>query len=152
MKIDSFLRIEALGNLLQYYRSDLMYILNFQRYKQNVIPRNKYLEKKSGSFQSFLNEFRIARNVHKQKVPELLDRTMEWVHTNQANDVDRFANTLREENVTHSKTMVSLASKVLFLNNPTVIVPCDTLTRKAAGTETNTYAEFYNAIQQMLKQ
>lgn len=136
--------------MLQYYHSDLTYIMNFQRYKQNVISRDDYLPKSPGSFQSFLNEFRIARNVHKQKVPELLKRTKAWVHTKQADDVDRFANALREENITHNKTMVSLASKILCLNNPWVIIPCDTLTRKILGVETNAYSNFYSAFHDKL--
>lgn len=152
MEIDKLLRIKSLGNLLQYYQSDLTYILNFQRCKQNAISRSNYLLKSPGSFQSFLNEFRIARNVQKPKVPELLDLTMEWVSTNQADDVDLFADKLRENHITQdNKTMTSLASKVLFLKTPWVILPCDTLNRRAVGVKTNRYSDFYTAIRDMLE-
>jgi len=152
MEINELLRIKALGNLLQYYHSDLTYILNFQRYKQNAILSSKYLLKSPGSFQSFLNEFRIARNVQKHKVAELLNLTMEWVRTNQADDVDKFADKLRKNDLTQkNKTMTSLASKVLFLNNPWVILPCDTLNRRAVGVKTNKYSDFCSAIRDMLK-
>jgi len=147
MEINELLRIKALGNLLQYYHSDLKYILSFQRCKQNAISRSKYLLKSPGSFQSFLDEFRIARNVQKGRVPELLDLTMEWVSTNQADDVDLFADKLREKEITQeNKTMTSLASKVLFLNNPWIILPCDTLNRRAVEVKTNRYSDFYRAI------
>jgi len=154
MEINELLKIKALGNLLQYYRSDLTYILNFRRCKQNAISRSKYLLKSPGSFQSFLNEFRIAKNVPKGNVPKLLNLTMEWVrtNTNKADDVDGFADKLRKEHVTQEdQTMTSLASKVLFLNNPWVILPCDTLTRLAVGVKTNRYSDFRGAIRDMLK-
>lgn len=147
MEINELLKIKALGNLLQYYQSDLRYILRFQLCKQKAISRSKYLLKSPGSFQSFLNEFRIARNVQKGRVPELLDLTMEWVSTNPADDVDLFADKLREKEITQeNKTMTSLASKVLFLKNPWVILPCDTLNRRAVGVKTNRYSDFYRAI------
>jgi hypothetical protein len=153
MEINKLLKIKSLGNLLQYYQSDLTYILNFQRCKQNPTSesKSKYLLKSPGSFQRFLNEFKIARCVQKDRVPELLNLTMEWVHTNQADDVDSFADKLRKKGLTHNKTMTSLASKVLFLNNPRVILPCDTLNRRAVGVKTNTYSDFGTAIRDMLE-
>lgn len=147
-------KIKALGNMLQYYHSDLTYILNFQRCKQKAISKSKYLLKSPGSFQSFLNEFRIARNVRKKRVPDLLNLTMEmeWVCTNPADDVDLFADKLREKEITQeNKTMTSLASKVLFLNNPSIILPCDTLNRRAVGFKTNRYSDFYTAIRDMFE-
>lgn len=147
-------KIKALGNMLQYYHSDLTYILNFQRCKQKAISKSKYLLKSPGSFQSFLNEFRIARNVRKKRVPDLLNLTMEmeWVCTNPADDVDLFADKLREKEITQeNKTMTSLASKVLFLNNPSIILPCDTLNRRAVGVKTNRYSDFYTAIRDMFE-
>ena len=56
MQITELDEIKALGNLLQYYHSDLTYILNFQRFKQKAISESEYLRKTDGSFQSFLNE------------------------------------------------------------------------------------------------
>jgi hypothetical protein len=149
MEIDKLLRIKSLGNLLQYYHSDLTYILNFQRCKQKAISRSKYRLKPPGSFQSFLNEFKIARCVEKAKVSKLLDLTMEWVSTNQADEVDSFADKLRKKGLTHGKTMTSLASKVLFLNNPSVILPCDALNRGAVGVKINRYSDFDTAIRDM---
>ena len=155
MDIEELHRIKALGNLIQYYHSDLTYIRNFQLYKQNKQNknlRNRYLLKSSGSFQNFLNEFKIARNVRKNYVPELLDRTMDWVNTNQADDVDAFANKLREKEITQvNKTMTSLASKILFLNNPWRIFPCDTLNRRAVGVKTNRYSDFCSAHHDLME-
>ena len=152
MEINELLRIKALGNLLQYYHSDLRYIINFQRYKQNALSKSKYLLKSPGSFQSFLNEFRIARNVHKGKVEDLLSLTKDWVVSSKADDVDDFAAILRKNGLTHDgKTMTSLASKVLFLNNPWVILPSDTLNKRAVGVRTNKYSDFFNAICEIMK-
>lgn len=147
MEINEIIRIKAIGNLLQYYHSDLVYILNFQRYKQNSISRSEYLPKSLGSFQSFLNEFRVARCVRKGMVGCLLDMTIKWVSSSKADDVDSFAAKLRDKKVTHnSKTMTSLASKILFLNNPWIIIPSDTLNNKAVGVRTNKYHDFHAAV------
>jgi hypothetical protein len=90
---------------------------------------------------------RVARNVHKEKVIDLLHATITWVHTAQADDVDAFADKLREKGITHDKkTMTSLASKLLFLNNPWAIVPCDTRNRRAVGVATSRYSDFRRAI------
>ena len=153
IEMNELLRIKALGNLLQYYHSDLTYILNFQQCKQKTILISNYLLKSPGSFHSFLNEFRIARNVREERVSDLLKLTMEWVdHPNEADKVDEFADKLREEGITQrDDTMTSLASKILFLNNPWVILPCDTLTRRAVGVKTNKYSDFCSAARDMLK-
>jgi len=147
MLITELHKIKALGNLLRYYHSDLTYILNFQRFKQKIISESEYLRKTDASFQSFLNEFRVARNVHKEKVVDLLHATVMWVHEAQADDVDLFADELREKGITQEKkTMTSLASKLLFLNNPWTIFPCDTRNRRAIGVETSRYSDFRRAI------
>jgi hypothetical protein len=147
MCIDELSKIRALGNFLQYYQSDLIYIMNFQMYKENGIL-NKYNES-SGSFQRFLNEFKVARNVRKSKAQDLLDSTMEWVKDeNKQNDVDAFAKNLRCKCITQEKkTMTSLASKILFLNNPWYVLPCDTQNRRALGVKRNNYEDFHNAVE-----
>lgn len=147
MEINEILRIKAIGNLLQYYHSDLTYILNFQRYKYNSFSRSEHLLKSPGSFQNFLNEFRVTRCVRKGMVGCLLDTTIEWVSSSKADDVDSFAAKLRDKNITHNgKTMTSLASKILFLNNPWIIIPYDTLNNKAVGVRTNKYHDFHAAV------
>jgi len=147
MTLDELVRIKALGNLLQYYHSDLIYILNFQKFKKNKLSSNDYLQKLPGSFQSFLNEFRIARNLPKGNIGKLLDYTKEWIKRSDADDVDAFAAKLKSNGVTPKGTMTSLASKILFLNNPWKIIPIDTLNKKAVNVRTNLYSEFRITVQ-----
>ncbi len=152
MTLNKLIIIKALGNLLQYYHSDLRYILNFQRYKQNEFSSSEYLQISPGSFQSFLNEFGIARNVPKKNVGKLLARTEEWIKCSDVDNVDKFAKELRSNKLTHEgKTMTSLASKILFLNNPWDIIPLDTLNKKAVNVRTNRYHDFYDAILEIKK-
>jgi hypothetical protein len=53
MEMDELLRIKAIGNLLQYYQSDLQHILSFQRCRQNAISRSDDLPRSAGSSRSF---------------------------------------------------------------------------------------------------
>jgi len=153
MNIDKLGQIKAIGNLLDYYRSDLIYIHNFQRFKCGEILLEEYRSKEvPGSFRRFLNEFRVARNVKREKVDDFLDFTEKWLRSSPWNDVDAFADELQKSGITHDgKTMTSLASKVLFLNNPQVIVPCDTLNRAAIGETENRYKNFFEKIQDILR-
>ena len=48
--------IQALGNLLEYYYSDLNYIRNFHRYKAGKINPSDYLIKAKGSFKTFIKD------------------------------------------------------------------------------------------------
>ncbi|MEO8231476.1 MAG: hypothetical protein ABI638_04295 [Ignavibacteriota bacterium] len=135
-------QIKALGNLLQYYHSDLTYIRDFQRYKHGKIDTTEYLKKSKGSFKSFINEFRVARNIEKTKTHTLLNLTTDWITNKNSNDIDKFAALLKAKGITHGKVMTSLASKILFLNNPWKILPIDNLTKRAVGLKNNNYAEY----------
>ena len=56
----------------------------------------------------------------------MLNLTKHWVESTDANDVDVLANELNRLGLTHDKKiMTSLASKILFLNNPYEIFPLD---------------------------
>lgn len=137
MNIDT---IMALGNLLQYYHTDLIYINNFQRYKAGQLKTDDYLQKSNGSFKSFINEFRVARNIKKDKTKELLDLTMACIIEDNRIGVDDFAELLNKVGITHGKTMTSLASKVLFLNDPWNILPIDNLVKRAVDLKENKYS------------
>ncbi|RIH66180.1 hypothetical protein D1164_04520 [Mariniphaga sediminis] len=138
-KID---RIMALGNLLQYYYTDLIYINNFQKYKAGQLKTEDYLQKSDGSFKSFINEFRVARNIEKGKTDELLKMAMIYTSEGEGIYVDDFAEFLNEIGITHGKTMTSLASKVLFLNNPWNILPIDNLVKRAVNLRENKYESY----------
>jgi hypothetical protein len=134
--------IQALGNLLATYQSDLTYIRDFHRYKSGQLISTDYIKKSPGSFKSFIDEFGVARNVDKTQIHILLSLTTEWLNQNQADNVDNFANLLKEKGITHGKVMTSLASKILFLNNPWVILPLDTLAKRSVGLRTNKYSQY----------
>ena len=138
-------RIKAIGNLLQYYESDLVYIRNFRRFREGRIEGPSYLSTRPGTFRSFLNEYRVARNRKRGETESLLSTILDWVKSPRADDVDGLAKMIR--NVTFEKTMTSLASKILFLNNPSVIVPCDSLNRAALGLKLNEYGIFRSRME-----
>lgn len=137
--------IEATGHLLATYHADLTFILNFQDFRKshkNKVGRIGYFKNESGTFQRFLNDFRVARNVVKGNTNKLLRLTLKQ----ESNDVDEFANKLKKAGITHGKTMKSLASKLLFLKNPSEVIPMDTLTRKALGVNENNYAQYIELV------
>lgn len=135
--------VEALGNLICYYNSDLSYITYFHNFKNGKINEYEYLCNNESCFQRFLNEYKVARNVKKNKVKEFMLFTKKWVLKEDSSDVDKFASALKKNGITQDgKTMISLASKILFLNNPEVIIPIDTLNKKAVGKKSNIYSNF----------
>ena len=140
--------IQAIGNLLQYYHSDLTYISEFHKHKTGKFGLNDYLKKNSGTFKSFINEFKIARNVDKTKTKELLNQTFEWINNEDPNDIDSFAEHLKLNGITHGKKVTSLASKILFLNNPWEILPIDRLGKKATNLSENNYSKYKTLIKE----
>ena len=134
--------IEVIGNLLISYRRDLNYIKNFNAFKRREISIEEYLDKAEGSFYSFLIDFRVARNVEKEQKENLLKVVYDWVSQDNSDDVDKFALHLRNHKLTHDKTMTSLASKILFLNNPTDILPFDNLVKNTLDIKMNLYSEY----------
>ena len=141
-------QIQAIGNLLQYYHSDLIYIRDFHRYKHGKLDTVYYLSESTGTFKSFINEFRVARNVEKAKTNSLLQLTLQWVKTKNSNNVDDFATHLKEKGITHGKVMTSLASKILFLNDPWTILPLDNLAKQSVGLKTNIYSQYLPRVEE----
>jgi len=140
--------IEAAGNLLATYHSDLTYIRDFHRRKKGRVSESEY----AGTLSDFLEEFRVARCVCKNGIAKLLALTLRWVDGLTPNDVDNFAKQLREEGLTYGKTMTVLASKLLFLNNPQTILPFDNYTKRAVGLKENIYAEYEFRLSNFRKQ
>jgi len=133
-------QIQVIGNFLMYYYEDLKYIKMFQDFKANKIPLKDYVAKNKGTFYFFLIEFKVTRNFTKGKTDKLLLETIEFIENNNADNVDRFAERLSETDLTRGNKTTSLASKILFLNNPWNIIPMDTLTRKALKQNENNYS------------
>ena len=134
--------IESLGQLLAYYQSDLEYIANFKLFLNNKKEVDDYLTCKKG-FQEFINEFRIARNIKKQKVKELILFIKNSKLLENVNAVDAFAEEMKNNRLTHEdKIMTVLASKIFFLNKPDKIIPMDSLNKKSLGIKGNKYKDF----------
>lgn len=131
--------IEAIGNFLSTYHSDLVYFQNFSRLKRGAISIEEYSNGGTGSFHSFLVEFKVIRNITKGSTDELLRETMKWIKGKNADDVDLFAQHLRQTGITRGQTMTSMASKVLLLNNPWKIMPLDSLARRTLNQTENRY-------------
>lgn len=145
-------QIKAIGNLLTGYRSDLIYIRDFHRYKSHRISKQDYLKKAEGTFKSFIDDFRVARNVEQNKTEQLLLLTLHWVNSKHANDIDAFAQRLCAKGITHGKIMTSLSSKILFLNNPWKIFPIDSIARNKLGMRNNVYADYLPLVHQFRKE
>jgi hypothetical protein len=136
---------------LQTYQSDLNYILNFQRFKVDNNDFEKYLTKDPGTFKSFIDEFKVARTFRKDETSNLLSLTLKWINRKDCNNVDGFAKHLRDHKITDGKIPISLASKILFLNNPWVIIPFDSRTKKALGLRYNSYSHYQELALQYKK-
>lgn len=134
--------IIALSNFLMYYSSDLEYIRNFQRFLMNKISINDYCKKVEGSFYSFLIEYKIIRNFEQGKTHKVLELTKQWVNSNNPDDVDAFAELLKNSGYFRGNLPISLASKILFLNNPAKILPIDNFVRKHSGIKVNEYKPY----------
>jgi hypothetical protein len=153
MERKELIQIKAIGNLLNYYHSDLTYIVNFKQFKKDDDKLEDHLNRSPGSLRSFVSEYRVDRGIQATAFKEFLKSVREWVQsglTNDVNDVDGFAERLRKEGLTHGKTMTSLASKVLFLNKPDTVIPCDRFNRIATKTTTKSYADFKGKIDEFM--
>lgn len=139
-------QIQAIGNFLTYYQTDLNYIKQFQDFKSDKISSKNYIEKGIGSFYSFLIEFRVVRNFPKGTVDKLLLETFNFIKSDNPNDVDSFALKLSEKRITNG-IMTSMASKILFLNNPWEILPMDRLARKTLNQKQNKYWIYKNNLE-----
>ncbi len=139
--------IKALGSFLNYYESDLEYIARFQKIISRGINDEDLNGKKSGSFKAFINEYRVARNIsssaENDNTKKLLEITLDWIKSDKPNDVDGLAEAICKARITpRNRTPVSLASKILMLNNPWEILPMDSLTKASLKYYGTTYSGF----------
>lgn len=135
--------IQAIGNFLATYESDLIYIQNFQRHRHKKISITDFTTKKVGMFYKFLIEFKVTRNFVQGKSDEILKLTNFWLDKRNDTDIDGFATLLKSKGLTRNGTMTSLASKVLFLNNPWKVIPMDSQAKKTLNhKDDNLYKSF----------
>ena len=98
-----------------------------------------------------MTEFRVARNFIQGASDKLLDETLRWIKGENANNVDLFAERLANSDLTRGNKTTSLASKVLFLNDPWTILPMDINTRKAFKQIDNTYSHYISNLEKYRK-
>ncbi|HEY3875699.1 MAG TPA: hypothetical protein VGM92_09495 [Candidatus Kapabacteria bacterium] len=137
------LEVKTIGEFLRFYQTDLEYIANFRRFLNGTISPEKYIEETPGSFYRFLIEFRIIRNLEKDQTKELLQLTKRWCLAKNCDDVDKFALKIKETGLSHGKTPRSLASKIIFLNNPWNILPIDARGRQTLHQKSKCYYNDY---------
>lgn len=140
---------KAIGFFFAYYGRNLEHIANSQMFKKGITPFKDYSTNKQNGFRGFLAEFRVARNVEKDKTKNLLRLTKSWITNNDPHDVDGFAIRIMKANISHEKIMTSLASKILFLNNPHIILPLDSQVKKSVGQKTNLYSEYLLKVEKV---
>lgn len=145
-KVMTTKQIQAVGIHLSTYSTDLNYIRMFQAFKSGKISETDYVRNEIGTFYTFLVEFRVARNFAQGTVGRLLNETINWVNGGNVDDVDQFAEKLASTDLTRGNIMTSLASKILFLNNPWEIIPMDKLARKALQQKDNRYSTYRENI------
>lgn len=141
------LQIEAIGNFLMYYQKDLEYIKMFQDFKKGNIADSEYIKKDKGSFYAFLIEFNVIRNLIKGSGERLLTETATFINSISSDNVDYFAESIAATGISRGNTTTSLASKVLFLNNPWKILPMDSRARQAFHQSENKYSIFITNIE-----
>jgi hypothetical protein len=153
MKITDIEAIESLGHLLAYYKSDLEYIAQFNLFRNNRITAENYLKEKNSGFQKFINEFKVARNIKKRKVKELIVVIKDSKLLEDTGAVDAFAEEIKNKELTHEgKVMTVLASKIFFLNQPDKIIPMDSLNKKSLGIKGNKYNDFKIKIDEFINE
>jgi len=152
MGITDIVAIESLGHLLANYKSDLEYIALFDSFRKNEITADIYLTERNSGFQGFINEFRVARNIKKEKVKDLVCFIKKSMTCGNSWTVDKFAEEIKKEKFTHEgKVMVVLVSKIFFLAQPETIIPMDSLNKKALGLKGNKYEDFESKINNFIE-
>jgi len=142
MELTEILKIEAFGNFIATYASDLQHIKTFKFEKDQ--------ESRLSKFSKFLNEYRVARNVDKNKKDKLLKETEFEFNTPES--IDSFAQILKTKRITHSNSiMTSLCSKIAMLKEPQQFIPIDGLAKKAIRYKKNNYQEFNTLAQLKFK-
>ncbi len=122
--------------LLKWYESELTYIRDFQMWKGNRIPDWDYQE----SFRKVLTYFDVYRWIGPMRLLGLMTCTLDWVRGSKPDEVDEFAESLRQ--IT-GKSETSIASKILFLNHPQIVSPISREVREAFGLKSNVYGEYH---------
>jgi len=149
IEINELSCIKAVGYFLAFYESDLHYIQRFQAFKNG--EDKDYLSLGDYSFNKFINEFRIARNISKETREEILLLINKWCKRKSCDNVNGLASEIKKHEHSHGNLAVSFASKILFLNNPYEIFPLDQNGKDSLGLETNDYQAYLAAINKFKK-
>ncbi len=125
-------QIEALGFFLSWYRKDLIFFREFQRFAKGEKSVEEYSIDYPGSFQDFINSYQISRTLIKGNTENLLRICKQWHDEDQWLEVNELAATIFNNGIVHGRP-ISLASKVMFLMRPNEVLPYDKRARIALG-------------------
>lgn len=134
------------------YYGDLFYFSAFKHLKNDSFVNGIAI----GDFdfyKQFLFEFRISRNISKDKKKDswktFQETAKEKIHIN---TVDELANGMFKEYHPRGGVSTSCCSKLMMLLEPSLIIPIDSLNRKALGYYKNNYEEFYSKVLEFEKE
>jgi len=162
--IEELQMIKGIGNFLSNYYSDLQYIKYFLNYifKKKEIDEN-YFKKTPGSFQNFLDGYRVSRCFQKDKTKDLFYITKEFIKSRVSPNkftteyVDLFVEELKNKDISQRSkngiywNVVSLCSKILFLYSPEFF-PYDRQAKQSLSYSGNNYAEFHQKAEDFKQQ
>lgn len=134
--------IKVIGSFLFYYESDLKHIKAFQEYVHREVRTNNMDRTYLSQFISFLQEFRVLRNIRRGGAEDVLRTSVNYVKKEEPSKL--CPNVLSEilGEYTYNKKAVSLSSKILFLYEPERFVPLDSLNKSTLGLSENNYDNF----------
>ena len=122
-------QIEAYGQLLAWYGGDLAFFNEFQRFAENKITPQEYSSDYPRSFQDFLNSFKVTRTLKKGATEELLKISKCWFDEGHFLNVNGLVEKIEKAGIVHGRP-VSMASKIMFLMKPELILPYDSRAKK----------------------
>ena len=135
----TLIEIEALGQFLKIYHSDLKFIDEFSKFMSGKITIEEYhFDENKFSFRSFLKQYKVIRNIENGRTLKMLELLKTWNFDMEQEDLVK---AIRP--ICHEKQSRSLVSKIYFLNNPAKYYPMDALVLNALKLKTNDYSTYY---------
>ncbi len=129
---------EVIESLKYRYAEDLSFIGHFQAWLRGQVSLQHYAD---NSLRECFKTYRVAKVIRAGKREDLLDLTRDWLSSGRGTDVDGLANEFKKAECTNGLPL-ALASVLLFLHNPTQVLPLDSYSRMAVGSVEADYQEY----------